>query len=296
MLEWMSACAAVSLSLSLLLLLILATYFLYSGLFAQVIIFTGYPPIKNVTFVYKLQEGPHKNRAELFKEASRIGPNTFCMGVFYDDPKKVSGHQCRYAVGSIVSEGKDKVDEDLLKLYETSGFHVFSFPEVTHVVIASVPHRNFLSVLLGVKRVYPRLERYIKERKLCAHPFLEIYREGLIHFMAPLARQGDFYVPEVRLVKKEHEEFDSDTDVSGADSNSECSSGVLLSDSRETSLSSVRSESVQDREDRSPGGAGASRGRSFRGLNWEQTEREDERLEQLPKHNANLYGLVGGEE
>ncbi|XP_061731643.1 testis-expressed protein 264 homolog [Nerophis ophidion] len=146
------------LSLSLLLLLILATYFLYSGLFAHVIIFTGYPPIKNVTFVYKLQEGPHKNRAELLKEASRIGPNTFCMEVFYDYPKKVPGHQCRYAVGSFVSEGKDKVDEDLLKLYETFGFHVFSFPEVTHVVIASVPHRNFLSVLLGVKRVYPRLD------------------------------------------------------------------------------------------------------------------------------------------
>lgn len=72
------------------------------------------------------------------------------------------GPQCRYAVGSILSEGKNKADEELLKRYETSGFNVFSFPEVTHVVSTSYPHRTLFSVLLGVRRVYPRLERYIK--------------------------------------------------------------------------------------------------------------------------------------
>lgn len=62
------------------------------------------------------------------------------------------------------------------------------------------------------------LVRVLQERRLCAHPFLEIYREGQIHFMAPLARQGDFYVPEVRQVERrlsEQEELHSDSDVSG---------------------------------------------------------------------------------
>lgn len=57
-----------------------------------------------------------------------------------------------------------------------------------------------------------------QDRRLCAHPFLEIYREGQIHFMAPLARQGDFYVPEVRRVERrllDQEESHSDSDVSG---------------------------------------------------------------------------------
>ncbi|KAK2091214.1 hypothetical protein P7K49_030498 [Saguinus oedipus] len=37
-----------------------------------------------------------------------------------------------------------------------------------------------------------------RERKLCAHPRLEIYQQDQIHFMCPLAQQGDFYVPEVK--------------------------------------------------------------------------------------------------
>lgn len=57
-----------------------------------------------------------------------------------------------------------------------------------------------------------------QEKRLCAHPFLEIYRDGQIHFMAPLARQGDFYVPEVRRVERRtpvKDELQSDSEVSG---------------------------------------------------------------------------------
>ncbi|XP_061641063.1 testis-expressed protein 264 isoform X1 [Phyllopteryx taeniolatus] len=302
--EWMSLCVAVSLFVT---LSLLAGYFLYSGLLSDIIILTGSPPIKKVTFVYKFKEGPYKKCFDLFKEANSIGPELSCIGIFYDDPKQVPGPQCRCAVGSIVSEGEDKADEELLKRYETSGFHVFSFPEVTHVVTTSFPHRTILSILLGIKRVYPRLESYIKERKLCAHPFLEIYSEDLIHFMAPLARQGDFYVPEVRVAERslsEQEEMDSDSEISGADSNSEYSSGtgILLSDSRETSMaaSSTRSESVRDREDPNPRGR-MSRERSLMKTEWEQTDQEQEELHKDSSWMSldpvpQLLGVVGGEE
>ncbi|XP_061543470.1 testis-expressed protein 264 [Phycodurus eques] len=240
-------------------------------------------------------------------EANTIGPELSCIGIFYDDPKQVPGPQCRCAVGSIVSEGEDKADKELLKRYETSGFHVFSFPEVTHVVTTSFPHRTILSILLGIKRVYPRLESYIKERKLCAHPFLEIYSEDLIHFMAPLARQGDFYVPEVRVAERslsEQEELDSDSEISGADSNSEYSSGtgILLSDSRETSMaaSSTCSECVRDRGDPNPRGR-MSRERSLMKTDWEQTDQEQEELHKDSSWMSldpvpQLLGVVGGEE
>lgn len=36
----------------------------------------------------------------------------------------------------------------------------------------------------------------LQQFKLCAHPFLEIYDGKTIHFMAPLSRQSEFYVPE----------------------------------------------------------------------------------------------------
>ena len=40
-----------------------------------------------------------------------------------------------------------------------------------------------------------------KERKLCAHPWIEIYDGENIHYMAPLSKQDQFYVPETRTVK-----------------------------------------------------------------------------------------------
>ncbi|XP_032368988.1 testis-expressed protein 264 [Etheostoma spectabile] len=301
--DWVSLCAVISLLIS---LLTVAGYILYSGLLTDIIVSTGSPPVKKITFAYKFKEGPYKNCGQLFKESHSIGPKLSCIGVFYDDPKKVPGPQCRYAVGSILSEGKNQADEELLKNFETSGFNVFSFPEVTHVVATSFPHRTHLSVLLGVRRVYPRLEHYIKERRLCAHPFLQIYREGQIQFMAPLARQGDFYVPEVRQVERrlsEQEELHSDSEVSDSNSEYSSGSGVLLSESRGTSLaaSSVHSVPIQDQGDRN------NRGRSSRGtLDWEQScgqqaEGEkplhgDSNQKSLEDPTQEWWGAVGGEE
>ncbi|KAM6927831.1 testis-expressed protein 264 homolog [Xenentodon cancila] len=279
-----------SLSVNILLSLFILTVvccILCSGLLLDVTVQTGSSSIKKTTFAYKFKEGPYKNCGQLFKEARCVGPELSCIGVFYDDHKRAPGSLCRYAVGSILSEGENKVDEELLKRYESSGFNIFSFPQVTHVVTTSMPHRTFFSTLLRVRRVYPQLENYIKERRLCAHPFLEIYRDGQIHFMVPLARQCDFYVPEVQQVEKtltEQEESYSDTDVSGADSNSEYSSGsgVLLSDSRETSLmpSSAHSVPIRDQASRDYRGR-SSRGTSFKELDWDQTgghqEEKDER-------------------
>lgn len=302
--DFVGVCVLISVLIS---LITVAGYLWCSGLLSDIPIQTGSPPVKKITFAYKFKEGPYKDCRQLFKESRRIGPKLSCIGVFYDDPKKVPGPQCRSAVGSILSEGDNKADEELLKSYETSGFNVFSFPEVTHVVTTSFPHKSFVSVLLGERRIYPRLKHYIKERRLCAHPFLEIYRESQILFMAPLARQDDFYVREVRKAERrlsEQEELHSDSDVSGADSNSEYSSGsgVLLSDSRETSLaaSSVPSVPLQDQEERNYNGR-SSRGNSFKELDWEQENREEQLHEDSNQKSPEApaqewWGAVGEEE
>ncbi|XP_020789894.2 testis-expressed protein 264 homolog [Boleophthalmus pectinirostris] len=260
---------------------IIASFLIYSGLLSEVVVLTGSPPIKKITIVYKFIQGPYKNCGHVFKESQSIGPTLPCIGVFYDDPKKVPGPSCRCAVGSIVSEGENKIPEDLLQKYETSGFSVFSFPEVTHVVTTSFPHRTCLSIVLGVRRVYPQLTQYIKERRLCAHPFIEVYRARHIQYITPLARQGDFYVPEVRPLST-HEDSLSESDVSGAESNSECSlgSGVALSDSRESSLnrSSVHSGPLRGSCDR------PSRSRRSRSKEWswdQHGQKEGERGDAL---------------
>lgn len=302
--DFVGVCVLISVLIS---LITVVGYLWCSRLLSDIPIQTGSPPVKKITFAYKFKEGPYKDCRQLFKESRSIGPKLSCIGVFYDDPKKVPGPQCRSAVGSILSEGDNKADEELLKSYETSGFNVFSFPEVTHVVTTSFPLKSFVSVLLGERRIYPRLKHYIKERRLCAHPFLEIYRESQILFMAPLARQDDFYVREVRKAERrlsEQEELHSDSDVSGADSNSEYSSGsgVLLSDSRETSLaaSSVHSVPLQDQEERNYNGR-RSRGNSFKELDWEQENREEQLHEDSNQKSPEApaqewWGVVGEEE
>ncbi|XP_053454782.1 testis-expressed protein 264 isoform X5 [Nycticebus coucang] len=69
------------------------------------------------------------------------------------------------------------------------------------------------------------------ERKLCAHPRLEIYQQDQIHFMCPLARQGDFYVPEVKETERKcrglAEANDAQMDGTGADTMSDTSSVSL---------------------------------------------------------------------
>ncbi|KAL0978126.1 hypothetical protein UPYG_G00166480 [Umbra pygmaea] len=290
--EWFVLC----LIIGLLLLVITIGYILYSGLLSEINIRTGSPPIQNITIAYKFKQGPYKECGQLFTESCSIGPELSCISVFYDDPGKVQGEKCRCAVGSILSEGNNKPSEALIQLYKKVGFQIFTFPVVTHVVSATFPHRTSLSIFFGVKRVYPQLNSYIKERKLCAHPFLEIYKGNVIHYISPLGRQGDFYVPEVRQdpdrrqLGEEDSEDDRGTDITGADSNSECSSGsgVLLSDSRETSLapSSVLSQLRHDRGEQGGGEDRSDRSSSTSSFDTELPRGQEENSETQPTDDA----------
>uniref|UniRef100_A0A674N5G3 Testis expressed 264, ER-phagy receptor n=2 Tax=Takifugu rubripes TaxID=31033 RepID=A0A674N5G3_TAKRU len=278
--DWLIPCVVIS---SVFTAITVVAHLLYSNFVSGINVLTGCPPIKKFTFAYIVKEGSYRTTGQLFKESHSIGPKLPQVAVFYDDPKK--GPRCRYAVGRILSEGEDKADEELLKRCGDSGFNVFSFPEATHVVTTSLPHRTVFSVPVGVGRVYPKLQHYIKEKRLCAHPFLEIYRDGQIHFMAPLARQGDFYVPEVRRVERRppvKDGLQSDSEISDGDWSSESSSGTeeLSSGSGESSVWESRSRSASVRHEK-------NRGRSsgeitFKDLNCEQTGgRQTEREERL---------------
>ncbi|XP_059384672.1 testis-expressed protein 264 homolog [Carassius carassius] len=170
---WEWQILSVTAFISLVLFLIAVCYILYSGLITKIHIRTGLPPVRSITIAYKYKCGPYKDCGSLFRESCSIGPKLSCIGIFYDDPKKIPAQKCRYAVGSILSEGEDRPNEEQQQLYVKNGFGVFSFPEVTHVVTASFPHRTPLSIFLGVQRVYPQLNCYIKrqcERSQQAQP------------------------------------------------------------------------------------------------------------------------------
>lgn len=70
-------------------LLTVAGLIVYSRLLSHITVRTGPPPLKKITFAYKFKQGPYRSCEQLFRESHSIGPKLSCIGVFYDEPKKV---------------------------------------------------------------------------------------------------------------------------------------------------------------------------------------------------------------
>lgn len=174
-------------------------YLYHVGACYRVQVKVGTPYISNVRFAYKFHVGHYKDAGAHFPEIIRLCPDKTTIGVYYDDPKTVGANKCRYIVGSVLSEGPGgKVDPDLEKNLEKHGFKFAEFPEVDSAVKADHPYVNQLSIFLAVMKVYPKMEKYIVNEKLNAHPFMEICRDGYLQVMVPLSKQEEFYVEEVK--------------------------------------------------------------------------------------------------
>ncbi|NWS61200.1 TX264 protein, partial [Chunga burmeisteri] len=273
-------------ALVVLLLLTIFGFVVYSGLFTEVVVSAGSPPVGNITLAYKFRVGPYGESGQLFTDGCSISSKLYSIGVYYDNPHTVPPEKCRFAIGRILSEGDAQPSEEQIKRFLKYGFKIFSFPAPSHVVMATFPFTTPLSIHLAVNRVHPALDIYIKERKLCAHPRIEIYKEDRIYFVCPLARQGDFYVPEMKELERKSraaaaEAEDAQTDITGADTMSETSSISMeaTTDSRDTSVAtsillpfpaSRGREEADNRSEHSYSESGAS-GSSFEELDLEVT-------------------------
>uniref|UniRef100_UPI00358FDCC1 testis-expressed protein 264 n=1 Tax=Myxine glutinosa TaxID=7769 RepID=UPI00358FDCC1 len=235
-------------ALLVLLLVSLLVLALHSGLRSPVVVRTGSPPVGAITVAYKSGRGPYGSVGPVFTEAASIGPRLRSIGLYYDDPAEVPSEQTRYAIGSILSEGEPPA-QDLVKIYEKSGFKIFSFPEVTHAVTTTFPFGTFLSIYLAIWRVFPAIKTYTEERKLCAHPCVEVYTADTIHYFLPLARQSHFYVPEVepKIVQKKGPAEHSDTvaDNNGSEATGRgCGSQESVSMATADSISGMSTDTV----------------------------------------------------
>ncbi|KAK7909663.1 hypothetical protein WMY93_014347 [Mugilogobius chulae] len=159
-----------------------------------------------------------------------------------------------------------------------------------------------------------------KERKLSAFPYIEICSSDSIHYMVPLSRQTDFFVPEVKdeprtELKEDDSDEDRGTDITGADSHSDVSSvsGGAPWDSRETSLAASTAASLasslplrdvpnlnEEEQDlplhRGSDASTGSSGSSFEELDMDHDEQEAERQEEeVDKPNQEVEGESLGE-
>ncbi|POI29632.1 hypothetical protein CIB84_006618 [Bambusicola thoracicus] len=145
-----------------LLLLTIFAFAVYSGLFTEVVVSAGSPPVGSITLAYKFRVGAYGESGQLFTDGCSISSKLCSIGVYYDNPHTVSPEKCRFAIGRILSEGDAKPSEEQIRRFQKYGFKIFTFPTPSHVVMASFPFTTPLSIHLAVNRVHPALDTYIK--------------------------------------------------------------------------------------------------------------------------------------
>ncbi|KAK2190165.1 hypothetical protein NP493_87g02051 [Ridgeia piscesae] len=159
----------------------------------------GKPPVQKLVIAYKCGRSSHKELDAIFKEAKTLFPSLRQLIIFYDIPRKeTSCVSLKWAVGIIVSEAEDEPDLKVTMQLQDKGYKFYKLPKVSNSVKMTV-HKLpdwLASRPPSIAHVYPRLASYVKIHKLCAHPWIAVHSGCTIHYMAPLARQNEFYVPE----------------------------------------------------------------------------------------------------
>ncbi|KAG8238264.1 hypothetical protein J437_LFUL016444 [Ladona fulva] len=180
-----------------LLFLVIAAYLFcsYYGILTEVCIKTNRSPFGRLAIAYKFSRGPYSKASQLFVEANCVMPNHPRIGIFYGD-RHDPASPLSFAIGSILNDRGELPDEKTIMHLRSYGYKFFIFPEVSFAVTGSFPYKNSLSLFFAVLKIYPKIGAYVAARNLCAHPVIEIYGPSNILFVAPLARQSEFYVPE----------------------------------------------------------------------------------------------------
>lgn len=87
-----------------LLLLTVFGFAVYSGLFTEVVVSAGSPPIGSITLAYKFRVGPYGESGQLFTDGCSISSKLCSIGVYYDNPHTVrsacTGLQLGYLRGA----------------------------------------------------------------------------------------------------------------------------------------------------------------------------------------------------
>jgi len=203
----------------------LGALLIYLGIFREILVHVGKPPLRKFRGFYKFKRGEYKDSGSLFEDVNKLASELRTFGIYYDDPEKTLPNQRRYIVGVIAEEdGKPCIeDSDRRKEAEQAlkngGFKETDFPEAENAVFAEFPWRTGFSVYIAINRVYTALKSFVKEKSLIVGPHIELYDKPneLIHFIAPLDKQEEFYVLECLETTDEDDEFENLTPESGND-------------------------------------------------------------------------------
>ena len=82
---------------------------------------------------------------------------------------KVKAENYRSAVAAVVGENGSTVDANVTQRYLQAGFKQYELPAVSQAVFCYFPFKGFVSILIAVFRVYPKLGKYIQVTDLNRH-------------------------------------------------------------------------------------------------------------------------------
>jgi len=156
-----------------LMLVLAGGYLFWLGAFAQVKV--AEKQAGPYLIVFQKQIGDYKNVGaamdDLFYDLQdNFGlATTKGFGLYFDKPGETPTEELRSIVGVIVA---DKTAEELTKLPEKYG--VTTFPE-SNSVVAELPYKGQMSIMLGVFKAYPRISEYVAEKGYGTTPIMEIY-------------------------------------------------------------------------------------------------------------------------
>jgi hypothetical protein len=92
------------------------------------------------------------------------------FGIYYDKPGEVPTDELRSIAGCILEES----DYDKIDFLEEKEFNIREIPGQDSIV-AEFPFKNKFSIFVGIMKVYPKIEDYIKEHNLANNEMMEIY-------------------------------------------------------------------------------------------------------------------------
>lgn len=150
-----------------------------------IVVYAYYGGFKRINFSVKEQGGEtlvYENMTGDYKQTPAVSDRVYYsllneygiattkgFGIYYDNPKEVEKSKLRSEIGCIV-ENLDSVMIDKL----SGKFQIKTYPYKSYIT-AEFPFKGKLSVMFGIMKVYPALEKYLKEHGYSDGPIMEIY-------------------------------------------------------------------------------------------------------------------------
>jgi len=91
------------------------------------------------------------------------------FGLYYDNPRDVAKESLRSVVGCIIDVGDSNNLSNVEEKYSVSEY------PWSKSVIAEFPYKGSMSIMVGMMRVYPKLNKYFEAKNYTQTPIMEIY-------------------------------------------------------------------------------------------------------------------------